>query len=156
MSTIPLIYSAVSAVIVLIALIRLQIKLQPYKLEINNRIEMEGMITGAATLFWGVLFVSDNGFSVIVTFILIIVFIMNIRFVLFWLLCMTLTLIHRHEFFKSIFNVISIATWKRQFAIKSLLESEIGTSHESNHEEVATNVKIALDYKRNFKRSQES
>lgn len=51
LSTLPLIYSASSAVIVLVGLMRLQLKLQPYKKELNNKLEMEAMTAGAATLF---------------------------------------------------------------------------------------------------------
>lgn len=60
MSTIPLVYAAITAVLLLIGLIRLQLSLHPYKLELNNIIEIEAMITGTATLFCGVLFISDD------------------------------------------------------------------------------------------------
>ena len=87
LSTFPLIYSAASAVVVLVFLIRVQLRLQPYKRDLNNRLEMEAMTTGTATLFCGVLFVSDTqGFAIITTIILIIIMILNVRFFLLWLL----------------------------------------------------------------------
>ena len=51
MSTVPLVYTAVTAVLALIGLIRLQLRLHPYKFDLNNKLEVEAMITGTATLF---------------------------------------------------------------------------------------------------------
>ena len=51
LSTMPLLYSSTTAVILLVILIRVQIKLKPYKDELNNELEIESMITGTATLF---------------------------------------------------------------------------------------------------------
>ena len=128
LSTLPLIYSAISAVLVLIGLMRVQLRLQPYKQEINNKLEMEAMTTGTATLFWGVLFVSDsNSFVALTTAILVVIIVMNSRFFILWFLWMIHTFIERHEFFNSIFNIIAISTFnksfaeqiKREFAIKS-------------------------------------
>ena len=117
LSTLPLIYSAISAVLVLIGLMRVQLRLQPYKQEINNKLEMEAMTTGTATLFWGVLFVSDsNSFVAITTAILVVIIVMNSRFFILWFLCMIHTFIERHELFNSIFNIIAISTFNKSFA----------------------------------------
>ena len=51
MSTLPLTYTAFTAVISLLFLIRLQIRLSPYKERLNNELEIEAMIAGTATLF---------------------------------------------------------------------------------------------------------
>lgn len=51
MSTVPLVYGATTAVLVLIALVRLQLRLNPYKNHLNNRLEVDAMVTGGATLF---------------------------------------------------------------------------------------------------------
>ena len=133
LSTLPLIYSAISAVIVLIALLRIQIRLKPYKQELNNKLEIEAMITGTSTLFWGVLFVSDTqNFSAISTLILIVIIIMNIKFFLLWLLWMTYTLIDKHEIFHSIFRILAIATWNKKFA--NQIKEELG-SPEVDHKQ---------------------
>ena len=117
LSTLPLIYSAASAVLVLVGLMRVQLRLQPYKQELNNKLEMEAMTTGTATLFWGVLFVSDSqSFSAITTLILIVIIVMNWRFILLWVLCMIHTVIDKHEIFNSIFNMIAISTFNKKFA----------------------------------------
>lgn len=51
MSTVPLVYSAITAVLTLVGLIRLQLRLSPYKLDLNNKLEVEAMVAGTATLF---------------------------------------------------------------------------------------------------------
>ena len=140
LSTLPLIYSASSAVIVLVGLMRLQLKLQPYKKELNNKLEMEAMTAGAATLFWGVLFVSDSqDFSILTSIILTVIIIINIKFFLMWTLWMTHTLINRHEIFRSLFNILAIATWSRRLAVKineefesSKFDSKTNNAEESN------------------------
>lgn len=111
MSTQPLIYSATTAVIILVILLRIQIRLQPYKLDYNNKLEIEAVITGTATLFAGVLFITENDeFAELVLVILMIVIMFNIKFFLLWLLCMTSTVAHKHEFFRSFYNMLSIVT----------------------------------------------
>jgi hypothetical protein len=45
MSKVPIIYSACTAVLVLVFLLRLQIGLQPYKNQLNNNLEMEAMVS---------------------------------------------------------------------------------------------------------------
>ena len=51
LSTFPLVYTAISAVLILIILIRVQMRLHPYKNEMNNKLEIDAMVTGSATLF---------------------------------------------------------------------------------------------------------
>jgi hypothetical protein len=51
MSTLPITYSGLTAVLILIFFIRLQLRLHPYKLEINNTLEIEAVVTGGSTLF---------------------------------------------------------------------------------------------------------
>ena len=162
LSTLPLIYSAASAVIVLVGLIRLQIRLQPYKQELNNKIEMEAMITGTATLFWGVLFVSDSqNFTVISSMILVVIILMNVRFFLLWLLCMTYTLIEKHEIFHSIFKILSIATCNRKFAnqIKDELDpiefenkSVSKTVHQKRDLNTLDNTKSKIVFRKQYKK----
>jgi uncharacterized membrane protein len=51
MSTLPIMYPALTAVIVIVGLIRLQLRLNPYKNDANNKLEIDAMVTGGATLF---------------------------------------------------------------------------------------------------------
>ena len=126
MSTLPIIYACVLAVVILIAVIRIQIRLEPYKNSLNNELEIQAMITGTGTLFAGVLFISDDSdLVVIIIFVLIIIIIMNSRYVLFWLFWMAFTLVEKHESFRTIFNMLALITCRRQFALKMISESGI-------------------------------
>lgn len=51
MSTLPITYAALTAVLVLVSIIRVQVSLQPYKSSINNELEIEASIAGTVTLF---------------------------------------------------------------------------------------------------------
>ena len=56
LSTETAIYKILLSIVVLVAILRIQIKLQPYKVEENNNLEQNMIIAGALTLFCGVLF----------------------------------------------------------------------------------------------------
>ena len=149
LSTLPLVYSATSAVLVLVGLMRLQLRLQPYKQDLNNKLEMEAMTAGTATLFWGVLFISDSqGFTVLTTMILTVIIIINIKFFLLWSLCMTHTLINRHEIFRSFFNILSIATCNRKLASKIIEEYE-SSKYDSKTNNISESIPSHL--KKEFK-----
>ena len=107
LSTMPLLYSSTTAVILLVILIRVQIKLKPYKDELNNELEIESMITGTATLFWGVLFTSDdNRYAIIVLVVLIVLILINIKFLLHWWFWISFTFIGKYKLCHSIFNIL--------------------------------------------------
>ena len=53
-------YRILIAVIILVATIRLQVYLKPYKVEKNNKIELMAISVGCITLFSGVIFTQDN------------------------------------------------------------------------------------------------
>ena len=107
LSTMPLIFSATTAVLVLVALIRIQIRLKPYKNELNNELEIDSMVTGTATLFWGVLFISDdNKFAAIVLAILIVLILINVKFLFHWWFWMSYTFIGKYKICHSIFVIL--------------------------------------------------
>ena len=63
---------------------------------------------------------------------------MNWKFFLLWLLWMIHTLIEKHEIFNSLFNVIAIASWNKEFAnqIKHDFDTDVNLS-----ENISPNVK---------------
>ena len=110
LSTMPLLYSSTTAVILLVILIRVQIKLKPYKDELNNELEIESMITGTATLFWGVLFTSDdNKHAIIVLAVLVVLILINIKFLLNWWFWISFTLMEKYKLFHAIFIILGIS-----------------------------------------------
>lgn len=80
-------YRAMIAIMVLVLLFRLQHKIQPYKLQENNLLEMLAIITGMITLFGGILFLDDSEDSVpgLQLFALVIIVFTNIYFIFRWL-----------------------------------------------------------------------
>lgn len=59
------------------------------------------------------MFISDqNEFVEIIILVLLVIMIMNIKFFLFWLMCMTSTLVEKHKFFKALYILLSIVLCK--------------------------------------------
>ena len=130
LSTMPLIFSATTAVLVLVALIRIQIRLKPYKNELNNELEIDSMVTGTATLFWGVLFISDdNKFAAIVLAILIVLILINVKFLFHWWFWMSYTFIGKYKICHSIFVILGTSKYYHNKTLvlmkKSLAEKMI-------------------------------
>ena len=124
MSTIPLTYTAFTAVISLLFLIRLQIRLSPYKERLNNELEIEAMIAGTATLFWGVLFIQEESSIPMVTLlVLILLIIINMKFFLFWILLFLSIFADEHELLLSVYNLLAMFLCKRKFA-RELIEKK--------------------------------
>ena len=113
MSTLPLVYTAITAVLILISLIRLQLRLNPYKKELNNKLEIDAMVTGGATLFCGVLFVSDDSdLAVVLLILLIVIIFINVKFMLHWLYCMSFTLAGKYKLFHTLFIMLGFGKHK--------------------------------------------
>ena len=126
LSTLPIVYSAICAVLFLVLVIRIQVNLQPYKYELNNKLEIEAMITGTATLFTGVLFTSDDtDLVLVILFVLVLIIIINVRYILFWLFCMSFTLVEKHEVFRVAFNMLAFITCRRKMAFNMVKDSGI-------------------------------
>lgn len=71
-------YRLLSVMLLLLAFYRLQLKIQPYKNKLNNRLERTEAIAGAFTLYGGTLFVNeDNEVAVFNSIIFILIIIAN-------------------------------------------------------------------------------
>lgn len=109
MSTLPLMYPALTAVIVIVGLIRVQLRLNPYKEDSNNKLEIDAMVTGGATLFCGLLFTSDDSdLAYVILLVLIIVIAINVKFLMHWLFFMSFTLCHKFKTFHAIFVMLGV------------------------------------------------
>ena len=118
MATLDLIYSGTVAVIILIGFIRLQKKLNPYKDPNNNALEMDAMVTGTATLFWGMMFVNDsNNLAGVAVLLMIVIFILNIKFLIHWTFYMSFTLAGKYKLFYTIFMIIGMSKETYNFNI---------------------------------------
>ena len=93
-----LFYKVLTATIIMITIRNLQYKLNPYKLKMNNNLELSEITTGTFTIFTSVVFnEDDNNFVILerICFVFskfpllinihIIVIVLNIIFILFWI-----------------------------------------------------------------------
>lgn len=125
MSTLPITYAALTAVLSLIFLIRVQIHLAPYKSELNNELEIEATIAGTATLFCGVLFIRDEAdVPELVILILVILMIINIRFFLLWSLLFLSTVAKKSDILLSTYNLLATLLFRRKFSKELLTQVE--------------------------------
>ena len=79
-------YRIMVGTIIVFIILRVQVNLQPYKDEQNNRIEILATLAGMVTLFCGILFVHNDdtvqNFNIVVGILL---FMFNVSFILNWL-----------------------------------------------------------------------
>lgn len=110
------IYRAITAILVLIIIFRIQIRIKPYKDERNNEIEILAILTGTLTLFCGIIFVSEEtSNSTINTLILLVVFIYNVYFILNWILLLLLTFKTKNKYLlmaKTLLNTVLRKNYK--------------------------------------------
>ena len=88
LSVFPPNYSAFISIAILILLIHIQIKIDPYEDQRHNQIEIKAVIAGTVTLFCGILFDQNNqeeGSPLIITLIMAFLIIINLMFIFEWL-----------------------------------------------------------------------
>ena len=88
LSAFPLNYSALVSIAVLVILIHLQVKLDPYEDKKHNNIEIKAIIAGTMALFCGIIFdqdSSENKHPTMMLTILIFLIIINVIFIIEWL-----------------------------------------------------------------------
>lgn len=106
LSRVSTFYQIMSAIIILIIVIRLQKYLEPYKLEHNNKIEIHGIIAGTLTLYCGLIFTQEeNNYPGFIMMALIILIAINIHFVLIWFYYVLISFKFKNQ---SILSVIKI------------------------------------------------
>ena len=70
---------------IIVASARLQIYLKPYKKSANSQVEFLGLMAGMVTIISGVIFSGKNQINSLNAFILMIMIVVNLKFVLEWL-----------------------------------------------------------------------
>ena len=116
LSTEATMYRILLSILVLIVMLRIQIRLAPYKFEINNFLEQEMIITGSITLFWGLIFINESSsVALFSTFALLVMLISNIYFVVLWLFYFLVSLNLKHRYFKKIIEIYSYAILQNKF-----------------------------------------
>ena len=118
MSTLPLNYRVLSATILMIGILRIQKRFNPYKTESNNRLEFNEIITGTFTIYATMIYQDEENNQPTIDFIVFwlgkyltniklnIVILANIRFLLLWLHYMLG--IQKYTFLKNISKIIGV------------------------------------------------
>ena len=96
LSSYSLFYKGVSAMILILVLLRVQLILDPYKFRVNSECEYWSYVSSLVTLFGGILYVTDiQRVSFIDFFVFIVIVLINVYFVLLWVYVISFTL---HKF----------------------------------------------------------
>ena len=127
LSTETAIYRILLSILVLIIILRIQLKLKPYKVEENNNLEQNMITAGAMTLFCGVIFTNklflfsivvnyftNNSNNMFTMFALIIMLISNIYFLVLWLFYFLLSLHLKNKYMKSLIEIYSVVIFKKR------------------------------------------
>lgn len=92
LSQVPKAYKGMIAISTIMALIRLQMYLKPYKLKVNNEVENSSMVAIGFTLYGGLLFIKGQSqVSFIDAFVFILIIAVNSVYIMFWVYLMTKT-----------------------------------------------------------------
>jgi hypothetical protein len=92
MGLFPNYFKALLALLVLSVFSRLQIRIKPYKSERINILEQNEYMTTVITFFGSLFFLSDENPEYIKTFVLILLLLINARFILIWVSCLLTTM----------------------------------------------------------------
>ena len=102
-------YRILIAVIILVATIRLQMYLQPYKTEKNNKIELMAVTVGCKTLLSGVIFTQNNDQLLIFnTLLLSIIIILNMVFLMKFFYLFTECMSDKYKLFARLLILLDI------------------------------------------------
>ena len=106
-------YRLMAAIIVLWVTFRVQTHLSPYKEDKNTNIENLAILSGALTLYSGLVFTSENEQnSLLNAIILVFVLLYNLAFIFKWTYLFVLCMSERYWIFQKIVICIKILTCK--------------------------------------------
>ena len=140
---------------VIIVILRIQFRLQPYKDKVNNKIEELAIISGFLTMYWAVLMVEDDkvsGFLILLTIILIGA---NSYFIIQWTYFFLLSLDFNNKYYQIFVKIFGILIWKHGWnKAKSLSIHSIDTVSENckEQEKQKTNIKKKTRRKVKFRK----
>ena len=148
LSVFSLNYSALISVAILVVLIHVQIKLDPYDDKRHNQIEIQAVVAGTMTLFCGIIFdqdSQDNENPVIIMLILIFLVIINLIFIIRWLYLFIKTFNIKNAKVQLILQILASLILERH-EFEEVNESD--TSKKSEHSDKMSevmNAKISFD-----------
>ena len=130
LSNYALFYKGVSAIILIIVLIRVQMVLDPYKLQVNNECELASFAAALITLYGGLLYVSEtSGVTFVELFAFIIILIINAYFILLWVYLMSFSL-DRFKYVRKVTDFLRILLRRKNDIIDNDPPQPITTMNE--------------------------
>ena len=114
LSSYALFYKGVSAIILIMILLRIQLNLDPYKLNVNNEWEYWSYVSSLITLFGGIIYATDTkrvGFIDI--FVFFTIAIINLYFLLLWIYLISFAF-HKFTIAQKFTNYLRILLMRRE------------------------------------------
>ena len=146
LSAYPLTYSAFLSIAVLVVLIHIQIKIDPYEDPKHNHIEIKAVIAGTMTLFCGIMFdqkSSEEGTPTIIMIIMVFLVITNLMFIIEWLYLFIKTFNIKNAKVQILLQILASLILER-YEFEEVHEST--TSHSTvQDEQISKEVKIRKD-----------
>ena len=108
-------YRILVSVLILIISIRIQIRLEPYRDDKNNEIELLALTTGAFTLFSGIIFSNDNndiGWANLLLFAAVII--ANVVFLVKWIHLFFECMSDKYKIFAKFLEIVNMFICKKR------------------------------------------
>ena len=146
LSVFPLTYSALISITILVVLIHIQMKIDPYEDKKHNHIEIKAVIAGTMTLFCGIMFdqkSSEEGTPTIIMIIMVFLVITNLMFLVEWLYLFIKTFNIKNAKVQILLQILASLILER-YEFEEVHES--ATSHSTlQDEQISKEVKIRKD-----------
>ena len=114
LSTENAMYKILASIIILLAIIRVQLKLKPYKLEENNELEQKAIYAGIITLFCGLIFSQESSsVDLFINLAFVCLIYSNAIFIIYWTFYLFLSLNIKNKNFKKFINCYAIIIMRR-------------------------------------------
>ena len=114
LSVIPLEYKILLGVILLIIIVRIQIQVRPYKMKVNNDLEIMSIVSGMLVLYCGLIFEEgqESNLATFDSLALFILIVFNIMFFTQWLYYFLVSLDFKNENLKKFVKIYGMLLCK--------------------------------------------
>ena len=147
-----LFYKGVSAIILIIVLVRIQMVLDPYKLKVNNEWELASFTAAGMTLYGGLLYVSDvKRVDVIDVVAFILILVVNIYFILLWVYLMSFSF-DRFKYVRILSNVLRTLLWRKNDIVDHDLAQPSSTINDQGKSKFRSTLRTKKKHKNKRKK----
>ena len=130
-------------------MIRVQLRLKPYKLETNNLIEVKATSVGLLLLYCGILFEESEGskYDGFKTSTILFLMLINVMFVIEWLYYFLASLNYKNQNFELFVHLYGAVLCKNKLSINSKLSNNNETEvlkHKNDKEDINAENEVNL------------